>query len=172
MTTAPIVRMRRCLRMRAIGNPPMLLLERGHPEDTLRCAALHSNITRPTGCPKGLGNGSKHATYGVCIEYGKGIDAPIHAAYVEVKRGLSCMADATRNFPSPVLNEGHLKGRLIAFSERDWFDLNLQAAIEGRPGRGDIVRKAVRLYLDGTKDQRKGLPSAAGSPKQPTVSEP
>ncbi len=56
--------------------------------------------------------------------------------------------------PEPTLDEPKLRGHLITFSERDWRDLHIQAALECKAGRGDIVRKAVRSYLDETKDQR------------------
>jgi len=44
--------------------------------------------------------------------------------------------------------------RKIALPERDWYDLGVQAAIERKPGRGDLIRRAVTLYLEGIRKQR------------------
>lgn len=44
--------------------------------------------------------------------------------------------------------------RQVKFSDVMWDELNVQAAVERKAGRGDVIRKACRRYLDDTRDQR------------------
>ena len=49
-----------------------------------------------------------------------------------------------------------LTRRQVQLSDDVWMELALQAAVERTPGRGDIVRRALRRYLDETHEQRLG----------------
>lgn len=64
------------------------------------------------------------------------------------------MATSTRTPPSPPPEDERLVRRPVAFSRDQWQALNVQAALEGKAGRGDIVRKAVTMYLAQTRSQR------------------
>lgn len=69
----------------------------------------------------------------------------------------NAMATSTRHQSPPLSSSSEderLVRRPVAFSRDQWHDLHLQAALEGKPGRGDIVRKAVTLYLAQTRGQR------------------
>lgn len=44
--------------------------------------------------------------------------------------------------------------RQVKFSDDMWAELDVQAAVERKAGRGDIVRKACKRYLEETREAR------------------
>lgn len=58
-----------------------------------------------------------------------------------------------------------LNARDVQIPDEMWMELGLQAAVEGKLGRGDIIRKACRAYLDTTRSQRIATVSRAGAPE-------
>lgn len=47
--------------------------------------------------------------------------------------------------------------RQVKFSDAMWDELNVQAAVERKAGRGDIIRKACKRYLEETQAMRPAL---------------